>query len=314
MIGDIVSGLLQVAVVGGGAPLLVGLLRTVKARLVGRRGPRPWQPYADLAKLLGKEAVVSTATSWLFRFTPYVLVATMLVAALVVPVVVSRPALAFAGNVILLMYLFMLGTFFLALAGLDAGSAFGGMGSSREVAVAALAEPTVVVAVFALALRADTINLGGVVERFAAQPLLAVNPGHLLAFAAFFIVMLAETGRLPVDNPATHLELTMIHEAMVLEYSGPYLALVEWAAAMKLFVFLALLANLFFPWGVATTLAPGAVLLALLVLVAKLLVLTVTLALVETSVAKLRLFRVPELLAGSFALAVLSVTSVFLLR
>jgi formate hydrogenlyase subunit 4 len=311
---DVMAALAQLAVVGLGGPLLVGLLRAFKARLAGRRGPRPWQPCADLVKLLGKKPVISTTTSWIFRFTPYVLVATMLVAALVVPVLVSRPLLAFAGNIILLMYLFMLGTFFLALAGLDAGSAFGGMGSSREVAVAALAEPTIVIAVFALALRADTINLGGVVERFAGDPLLVANPGHLLAFAAFFVVMIAETGRLPVDNPATHLELTMIHEAMVLEYSGHYLALVEWAASMKLFVFLALLANLFVPWGVSAEVASGPVALGVLALAAKLLVLAAALALVETSVAKLRLFRVPELLAGSFALALLSVTAVFLLR
>src|SRR5205823_2367449 len=224
----------QVLVAGAGAPLLVGVVRTLKARLAGRRGPSPWQPYADLRKLLGKEPVVSTTTSWVFRATPYVLVATMLVTALVVPILVARPVLGFAGNIILLMYLFMLGTFFLALAGLDSGSAFGGMGSSREVAIAALAEPTIILAVFALALRAETINLGDVVERLAREPLLAANPAHLLAFVAFFIVMLAETGRLPVDNPATHLELTMIHEAMVLEYSGRYLALVEWASAMRL--------------------------------------------------------------------------------
>ena len=162
VITDLVLALTQALVVAAGAPLLVGALRTLKARLVGRRGPRPWQPYADLAKLLRKEAVVSTTTSWVFRVTPYVLVATMLVAAVVVPVVASRTALPFAG-IILLMYLFLLGTFFLALAGLDAGSAFGGMGASREVAVAALAEPTVILAVFALALRADTTNLGGIV-------------------------------------------------------------------------------------------------------------------------------------------------------
>jgi formate hydrogenlyase subunit 4 len=249
VIAAVAVGLVQVVVVGAGAPLLVGVLRTLKARLMGRRGPSPWQPYADIRKLVAKEAVVSTTTSWVFRATPYVLAATLLVAALIVPVATIRPPLAFAGNIILLVYIFMLGTFFLALAGLDAGSAFGGMGSSREVAVAALAEPTVVIAVFALALRADTIDLGRIVERFAGEPWLAANPGHLLAFAAFFIVMLAETGRLPVDNPATHLELTMIHEAMVLEYSGRYLALVEWASSMKLFVFMTLLANLFVPWG-----------------------------------------------------------------
>ena len=312
MTRDLALGLLQVAVVAGGAPLLVGVLRTLKARLVGRRGPRLLQPYADLAKLLRKEAVVSTTTSWIFRVTPYVLIATMLVAALVVPLLLARPVLDFAG-LVLLMYLFVFGTFFLALAGLDAGSAFGGMGASRAVAVAALAEPTIMVAILALALRAETTSLGAIVERFAQQPQLAANPGHLLAFGALFLVMLAETGRLPVDNPATHLELTMIHEAMVLEYSGHYLALVEWASAMKLFLFMALLANLFFPWGMPASAELVPIALGLVVLGAKLAVLTVGLAVVETMVAKLRLFRVPEMLAGSFALALLSVVLVFLL-
>ena len=314
MIETIVTAVIQLVVIGAGAPFVVGLIRTLKARLVGRRGANPWQPYRDLAKLLGKEPVVSSTTSWIFRFTPYVLVATMLVAALVVPAVVSRPALGFAGNAILLMSLFLLGTFFLALAGLDAGSAFGGMGSSREVAVAALAEPTVIIAIFALAMRAGTIDLGGVVERLGREPSLAINPGHLLAFAALFIVMLAETGRLPVDNPATHLELTMIHEAMVLEYSGRYLALVEWASAMKLCLFMTLLANLFVPWGVAITATPVTLVAGVVALAGQLLVLAVALAVLETAIAKLRLFRVPELLAGSFALALLSVTAVFLVR
>ncbi|HUG38063.1 MAG TPA: respiratory chain complex I subunit 1 family protein [Candidatus Limnocylindrales bacterium] len=312
MTGDLGIGLVQLVVVAAGAPLLVGLLRTLKARLVGRRGPAPWQPYADLRKLLAKEAVVSTNASWIFHATPYVLVASMLASALLIPVVVARPALASAGNIILVMYLFLLGAFFLALAGLDTGSAFGGMGSSRAVAVAALAEPTVILAVFALALQVGTIDLGGIAERLAGQPSLAANPGHLLAFAAFFIVMIAETGRLPVDNPATHLELTMIHEAMVLEYSGRYLALVEWAGAMKLFLFMALLANLFLPWGLGTGI--GAAPLGLLTLAGKLVVLATALAVVETAVAKLRLFRVPELLAGSFALALFAVAAVFLLR
>jgi formate hydrogenlyase subunit 4 len=314
MTGELVAAGIQLALVGLGAPLLTGIVRTLKARLVGRRGPLPWQPYYDLGKLLRKDRVVSTTTSWVFTITPFILAGTMLASALIVPLVVSRPVLGFAGNIIVLMYLFLLETFFLALAGLDAGSAFGGMGSSRAVAVAALGEPTLIVAVFALAMRAGTINLGGVVERFALEPGLALNPGHLLAFTAFFIVMLAETGRLPVDNPATHLELTMIHEAMVLEYSGPDLALVEWASSMKLFLSLALLANLFFPWGVPTAAKAGSLLVGTLVLGGKLALLATMLAVIETSVAKLRLFRVPELLAGSFALAVLSVTSVFLFR
>ena len=314
MTAAIVAALAQTLVVAAGAPLLVGLIRTLKARLVGRRGPYPWQPYADLVKLLQKEAVVSETTSWVFAVCPYVLAATMLVAAAVVPVIVTRPALAFAGNVILLMYLFMLGTFFLALAGLDSGSAFGGMGSSRGVAVAALAEPTIMLAVFALAIRTGTTNLGGVAERIGGDPVLAAHPGHILAFFAFFIVMVAENGRLPVDNPATHLELTMIHEAMVLEYSGHYLALVQWAGAMKLFLFLTLLVNLFFPWWIPAEAAALPMLLGALALAGKLVLLAAALAVLETAVAKLRLFRVPELLAGSFALAVLSVASVVLLK
>ena len=314
MIAAALAAIAQTLLVAAGAPLLVGLMRTLKARLVGRRGPNPWQPYFDLAKLLQKETVVSETTSWVFGVTPYVLAATMLVAAAVVPVIVTRPALAFAGNVVLLMYLFMLGTFFLALAGLDSGSAFGGMGSSRGIAVAALAEPTIMLAVFALAIRTGTINLGGVAERIGRDPVLAAHPGHLLAFLAFFIVMVAENGRLPVDNPATHLELTMIHEAMVLEYSGHYLALVEWAGAMKLFLFLTLLANLFFPWWIPSDVAALPMLLGALALAGKLVLLAAALAVIETAVAKLRLFRVPELLAGAFALAVLSVASVVLLK
>jgi formate hydrogenlyase subunit 4 len=313
VIADAVLALAQVAIVAGAAPLLTGGVRSLKARLVGRAGPSPWQPYRDLWKLLGKETVVSETTSWVFRGTPWILAGSMIVAAVAVPVVVARPPLAFAG-ILLIMYVFMLGTFFLALAGLDAGSAFGGMGASRAVAVAALAEPTVILAVFALALQAETTNLGGIVERLGRAPALAANPGHLLAFVAFFIVLIAETGRLPVDNPATHLELTMIHEAMILEYSGPDLALIEWAGSMKFFLFMTLLANLFFPWGVATRLTPGTLLLSAVVLIVKLGVLATVLALVETSVAKLRLFRVPELLAGSFALGLLSLAAVFLLR
>jgi formate hydrogenlyase subunit 4 len=310
----VVGALAQALLVALAAPLLVGLVRTLKARLTGRRGPDPWQPYLDLLKQLRKEAVISTTTSWLFRLTPFVLVATMLVAATVVPVLVTRPALSFAGGIVLVMYLFMLGTFFLALAGLDSGSAFGGMGASREVAVAALAEPTVMLAVFALALRTGTTNLGTVAERLGGEPTLAAHPGHLLAFLAFFIVMLAETGRLPVDNPATHLELTMIHEAMILEYSGPYLAMIEWASAMKLFLYMTLLINLFVPWWIPTEVTGAGMLLGALALAGKLVILAGALAVLETAVAKLRLFRVPELLAGSFALALLSVASVVLLR
>jgi len=314
MFTEIAIELIQLLIVMLASPLLVGVIRKAKARLQGRRGASICQTYSDLRKLLTKEMVVSENTSWIFRFTPYLLATTMLLSALIVPVLTTRTPLGFMGNIIALMYLLLLGTFFLALAGLDAGSAFGGMGSSREVAIAALAEPTVLIAIFGIALRAGTTSLDGIITRFAAEPLLMLNAGHLLAFFAFFIVGLAENGRLPVDNPDTHLELTMIHEAMILEYSGRLLALLEWAAAMKLFLFLTLLSNLFFPWGVALTNTPVALATAFVALAVKLLLFAGAIALVETWGAKLRLFRVPELLAGSFTLALLAVVTAFFIR
>ena len=314
MLTQIAIELIQLLIVMFGSPLLVGVIRQAKARLQGRRGAGIFQPYADIRKLFLKEVVISENTSWIFRFTPYLLATTMLLSALIVPVLTTRAALGFMGNIIALMYLFLLGTFFLALAGLDAGSAFGGMGSSREVAIAALTEPTVLIAIFGIALRAGTTSLDGIIARSAADPLLMLNAGHLLAFFAFFIVTLAETGRLPVDNPATHLELTMIHEAMILEYSGRLLALVESAAGMKLFLFLTLLSNLFFPWCVALTNTPIALVTAFVALAVKLLLFAGAIALVETWVAKLRLFRVPELLAGSFTLALLAVVTAFFIK
>jgi formate hydrogenlyase subunit 4 len=296
------------------APGLAGLIRWMKARLQNRRGAPFWQPYLELRKLFGKEVVVSSNASWLFRAAPFVIFASTVATTALVPVLAVPLAFDTMGDLVVLVYLLLLGTFFLALAGLDPGSAFGGMGASREVTVAALAEPTVALAVFALALSAGSTNLGRIVAATLADPASAVSPGHLLAFAALFIVTLAETGRLPVDNPATHLELTMIHEAMVLEYSGRYLALIEWAAAVKLLIFFALLGNLFVPWGVARALTSEALLVALGTFLLKLLLLAATIAVFETRVAKLRLFRVPELLSVSFVLALLAVSSSFLLR
>ena len=305
---------IQLLIVALGSPLLVGSVRKLKARLQGRRGASVFQPYRDLHKMLVKEAVISENTSWIFRFTPYLVASVMLLSSLVVPMLSTRTPMGFTGNIIVLMYLLLLATFFLALAGLDAGSAFGGMGSSREMIIAALAEPTVMVAIFAIALRVGTTSLDEIVRRGADDSLLLLNPSHLLAFVAFFIVALAETGRLPVDNPATHLELTMIHEAMILEYSGRHLALIEWAGGMKLFLFLTLLSNLFFPWGVASTLEPLPVATAFAALALKVSGLAAAVAILETSIAKLRLFRVPELLSGSFTLALLAVISFFFVR
>jgi formate hydrogenlyase subunit 4 len=296
------------------APGLAGLIRWIEARLQSRLGAPPWQPYRELAKLLRKEAVVSHNASWLFRFAPYVVFASTLTIVFLVPLLIVPRRFDNFGDLFVVVYLLLLGTFWLALAGLDAGSAFGGMGSSRDVTVAALAEPSTATAIFSLALGAGSTNLGAIVVATLNEPWAALTPGHLLAFAALSVVAVAETGRLPVDNPSTHLELTMIHEAMILEYSGKYLAMLEWAAWLKLFVFMSLLANLFFPWGISTTLTPGGLGSAVIALLLKLALLAVVLAVVETRVAKLRLFRVPELLAISFVLALLAITSSFLSR
>ncbi|MCW5856926.1 MAG: NADH-quinone oxidoreductase subunit H [Caldilineales bacterium] len=305
---------LQLALTLALAPGLVGLVRWLKARLQNRRGAPPWQPYFELRKLFGKEVVMSRNASWLFRFAPYLIFASSAAVALFVPVLVTPLPFDWGGDLLVVVYLLLLGTFFLALAGLDPGTAFGGMGASREMTVAAIAEPAVALAIFALALTAGSTNLGRIVAGVLSDPTVAVSPGHLLAFAALFIVTLAETGRLPVDNPSTHLELTMIHEAMVLEYSGRYLALVEWASWLKLTIFASLLANLFVPWGVAVAVTPTALLVALGAWALKLVVLGVVIAVVETRVAKLRLFRVPELLSVSFVLALLATTSSFLFK
>ena len=296
------------------APGLVGLVRWFKARLQGRRGAPPWQPYFELRKLFGKEVVMSSNASWLFRAAPYLIFGSTVAVTLIIPLLAAPLPFDAAADLIAVVYLLLLGTFFLALAGLDPGTAFGGMGASREMTIAAIAEPTIALAIFGLAVGAGSTNLGRIVTAILADPTAIIRPGHILAFGALFIVTLAETGRLPVDNPATHLELTMIHEAMVLEYSGRYLALIEWAAALRLLVFLSLLANLFVPWGVATSLTLPALAVALVAWVLKLVLLGGVIAVLETRVAKLRLFRVPELLAASFVMALLAVTSSFLLR
>jgi len=296
------------------APGLVGFVRWVKARLQNRRGAPPWLPYFELRKLFGKEVVMSNNASWLFRVAPYIVFASAVAVTFLIPLLGAHLPFDKIGDLLVVVYLLLLGTFFLALAGLDPGTAFGGMGASREMTVAAIAEPTIALAIFGLALGAGSTNLGQIVSATLANPGLALSPGYLLAFAALFIVTLAENGRIPVDNPATHLELTMIHEAMILEYSGRYLALIEWAAWLKLLIFFSLLANLFVPWGVAVTLTPLALLVAVVTLIAKLAVLGVIVAVLETRIAKLRLFRVPEMLGMSFVLALLAVTSSFLLK
>ena len=305
--------LLQVLVVVAGAPLLVGLMRQIRARLEGRAGPGPGQPWRDLRKLLAKEAIRPHGTSWVFTTAPSVLLSSTLVIVAVCPFISTVSPLDGVADLFAVVSLLLLGTVALALAGLDTGTAFGGMGASRGVTVAALAEPTILLAGFALSTRVGSSNLADIVVGTLRVPTQIFSPASLLAAVALAVVILAETGRLPVDNPSTHLELTMIHEAMVLEYAGRDLAVVELASALRLTVLLGLLANLFVPWGIATEATPVAILVSSAAFVVKVTALGALLAAGEVFMAKLRLFRVPELLAGSFLFGVLAVSASFFL-
>jgi formate hydrogenlyase subunit 4 len=296
------------------APVVTGCIRSWKARLQNRRGPPVWQPYLDLAKFLRKDMVISEHTSWVFWFAPYVVFLSALLAGLMVPMLTAQAPLSLFGGVLAVVGLLALGRFFLALGGLDPGSAFGGMGSSREMTIAAIAEPAMMLAIFTVAIGAGSTDLSQMVQASQGPTWKLFNPTHAMAFVALFIVLLAETGRIPVDNPATHLELTMVHEAMLLEYSGRYLALMEWGASVKQLVLMTLLANVFLPLGIATDASPGALGLSVLAYLGKLLVLAAEVVLVETTNAKLRLFRVPDLLSAAFVLATLALLSTFLFR
>jgi formate hydrogenlyase subunit 4 len=309
----VAGAVLQVLVVVIGGPLLVGLMRQVRAGLEGRAGAGLAQPWRDLRKQLRKEPIAPEGSTLVFTVAPTVVVSSTLLIAAAAPFVATTSPLDGAADLYAVVSLLLVGTVALALAGLDTGSAFGGMGSSRAVTIAALAEPTLLVAGFALSVRVGSSNLARLVEHTQRAPSTILSPATLLAAAALWIVVVAEAGRLPVDNPATHLELTMIHEATILEYAGRDLALVELGSAMRLAILLGLWGNLFLPWGVATTSAPAHLALGAVVCVAKVTLLGIVLAASEVLMAKWRLFRVPELLAGSFLFGVLAVSSSFFL-
>jgi formate hydrogenlyase subunit 4 len=305
------GGVLQTLGLLAAAPLLKTAIRRMKARLQNRQGP-PWlQGYYDLAKLLRKEPVRSETASWIYVAGPRVYFAAAVAATTLVPVAVAAAPLESAGGILLLVGTLALGRFALATAALDTGSPFGGMGASRDMTLAALAEPALMLGLFTSALAAGSLNLG-VLVRSLLQHGVSLHPADLLAFAGLFIIVIAETGRIPVDNPATHLELTMIHEAMVLEYAGPDLALVEWASAVKELLYLTLLADLLIPAGMATSAAPGALLVGAAAWAAKVAVLAVAVTVTESVNAKLRLFRVPELVSVSLGLGFLALAIRFL--
>lgn len=295
------------------APLFAAWVKRVKCWLQNRRPPSLLQPYRDLRKLFGKQVLLSHNASPLFRVAPYVIAGATLLAAAVVPLLAVNLPTAAIADVIVLAGFFALARFFLALAGMDVGTAFGGMGSSREMTLSALAEPAMLMAVFTLAMVAGSTNLSTVIGHILGDGLV-LRPSLLFALLSLILVAVAETGRIPVDNPATHLELTMIHEAMILEYSGRHLALMEWAAQLKLMIYGVLIANIFFPWGIATQPGAGALLGALAAIGLKLALLGAALAVGETVLAKMRLFRVPAFLVLALTLAVIGMLSHIILE
>lgn len=314
MLSQIFISITQIITIVALAPLLSGIIKKIKAFFQIRKGPSIFQPYYDIAKLLRKDSVVSENVSWIFHAAPVISFAAVLTAGLIVPVFISELPFSFAGDLIAVVYLFALARFFKALASLDAGSSFGGMGGSREMFVASMVEPALMLSIFAVALNVGSTNLSHISQTVSAMGLSAISPYHLLAFVALFIIAIAETGRIPVDNPATHLELTMIHEAMILEYSGKQLAIVELEAMIKQLIVFSLLANIFFPWGIAKDVSAAGIAVALLVFLIKILILGAMMAMVETSTAKWRLFRLPDLLSISLMLSFLSLVSFIIVK
>ena len=302
----------QAAVLVALSPLLVGVMRQVRARLEGRTGAGVLQPWRDLRKLLGKEPLTADGVSWISVAGPLVLVASSLLLCALTPVLGTATLDRVPNDLFVVVAALLIGTVALALVGLDAGTAFGGMGSSRHMTIAALVEPTVLVSVYALSIPVGSSVLSQIVEARLDHPATIWSPVSLLALLGLAIAIVAETARLPIDNPSTHLEVTMVHEAMVLESSGRDLAWLELGSWLRLGALLGLLATLLAPWGVATEVTPLGLVVAVGALALKLALIGSLLATVEVFLAKVRLFRVPELLAGSFVLAFLAVTASYL--
>jgi formate hydrogenlyase subunit 4 len=311
MIFEIAAQGLQMLLVLVVAPLMLGITRKVKARLLRRIGAPVFQPYRDLWKLMHKEAVLAHNASWLYRVVPYLLFATTWVAAALIPTYSTGLIFSWSADIIAIVALLATGRFALALAGMDVGTAFGGIGSSREMLITSLAEPAMLLVVFAVALIAGTTQLSSIADHMIHGSVgLRVSLG--LGVFAFVFIAVAENARIPIDNPATHLELTMVHEAMVLEYSGRHLAMIEAAAALKLTLYFSLLVCLFLPFGMATgEKSPAAILLGIAAYLAKIAILAFLLPIGETAVAKMRVFRYPVFLGGAFATAALAVFLLF---
>jgi len=303
--------LCQMLIVLALAPLLTGYVRKVKAHLLRRQGPPVLQPYRDLLRLVRKEAVVAASSSWVFRAAPYLVFGTTWVAAALVPTFATGLYFSYAADVIAIVALLGSARFMLALAGLDVGTSFGGIGSSREMMIASLAEPAMLMAVFTLSLLAGSTQLSSIAASLQG-PETGLRISLALALVALVMVAIAENARIPIDNPATHLELTMVHEAMILEYSGRHLALIEAASYLKLLLYLSIISCVFFPWGVAVS-GQGfeAYLAGAGMYVVKLAGGGLVLAVFETAIAKMRVFRVPDFLGAALMLGFLAALLLF---
>ncbi|MFA5271832.1 MAG: NADH-quinone oxidoreductase subunit H [Candidatus Omnitrophota bacterium] len=296
-----VFSILQIVLLIAIAPLVSGVITKIKNNLRLRRGASVWQPYYNLGKLFFKQEVVSEHASWLFKVAPSIVLASNLLALLLVPAFITKSSAQYLGDLLLLIFVLALGRFFLALAGLDTGSSFGAMGSSREMFVSSFTEPAVVLAFFTVSLNFGTTNLG------AMSGVEAIKFSSIVAAISLLMVSLAETARIPVDNQETHLELTMIHEAMVLEYSGHSLALIELASYIKQIVFFTLITTIIYPVVFFAPITSGQVLTGIMIYLAKLSGITVLIAFIEVSLAKMRLFRAVDFLYFAFVLALLSI-------
>lgn len=312
MIGSFIVVVVHLAFAVAVSPLLIGVMRTTRARLEGRVGGGVLQPWRDVLKLLSKEPLRAPGSTPVLTAAPVLLMASSLVLCALIPLVSTLTLASVPGDLFVVVSVLLLGTVALALLGLESGSAFGGMGSSRHMVIAALVEPTVLLSIYALSLPTGSANLAMIVQARREDLSLLLNPVSVLAIVALVVVVVAETGRLPVDNPSTHLELTMVHEAMILESGGRDLGWLELGSWLRLTALLGLVVNLAAPWAVARDASALSLAVGVAGTTVKLLVAGALMAAVEVFIAKLRLFRVPELLAGSFVLAFLSVSASYL--
>lgn len=308
---EITIGLIQALVLIALAPLLTGIIRKTKARTQKRIGASVFQPYYDILKLMHKDEVVSDQSSWIFRACPWVNFAAMGTATFLIPVFMAYTPFGLVGDILLVVGLFALARFFTILAGLDVASSFGGLGSSRESMISALLEPALFLSIFVAAITYGGTNLSTMIGAASSSQVLP-HPQLIFAAIGLFVIILGETGRLPFDNPATHLELTMVHEAMVLEYSGKSLALMEWSQSIKQMILFALMVNIFIPWGISQSILAPTLAIGFSVFVAKIAAFAILVAFLESSVAKWRLFRIPDLIAVAIASSMIGIVFCYL--